>query len=190
MSNKIAYKFNVQQEHFEIVIEEGMKQKVILVNDGYFQISKKYDLNKKGFRKDIPYEEAYSLQENKRVLITNLFAQKYTGSELHTLSIAKQFLKKGYEVIVAVFAKAYPLMEFFEKIPGLHVVNCLEHQLPFRHYDIFGVQHYAVADWVILKNQISCDRLVVSRLGIYNSLEALPCFTKKSRCDLLCQSGN
>ena len=95
VSNKIAYKFNVQQEHFEIIIEEEMKQKVILVNDGYFQISKKYDLDKKGFRKDIPYEEAYSLPENRRVLITNLFVQKYTGSELHTLSIAKQFLKNG-----------------------------------------------------------------------------------------------
>lgn len=184
VSNKIAYKFNVQQENFEIVIEEGMKQNVILVNDGYFQIGKKYDLDRKGFWKEIPYEEAYSLQENKRVLITNLFVQKYTGSELHTLSIAKQFLKKGYEVVVAVFAKAYPLMEFFEKIPGLHVVNCLEHQLPFRHYDIFWAQHYAVADWVILKNQISCDRLVVSRLGIYNSLEALPCFAKKA--DVIC----
>ena len=81
--------------------------------------------------------------------------------------------------VVAVFAKTYPLVEFFEKIPRLHVVNCLEYHLPFQHYDIFWAQHYAVADWVILKNQISCDRLVVSRLGIYNSLEALPCFTKR-----------
>ena len=65
-------------------------------------------------------------------MITNLFVQKYTGSELHTLSIAKQFLKKGYEVVVAVFAKAYPLMEFFEKIPRLQM--CIRDRY---HMDIY-----------------------------------------------------
>lgn len=184
VSNKISYQLNIQQEKFEIVIEEGLQQKIIHINDGYFQVNRKQKLNRKGFQKTISYEESYSLIERKRVLITNLFVQKYTGSELHTLSIAKQFLKKGYEVVVAVFAKAYPLMELFETIPDLHVVNCLKHHLPFRHYDIFWAQHYAVADWVILKNQISCDRLIVSRLGIYNSLEALPCFTKNA--DMIC----
>lgn len=184
VSNKTSYELNVHEDRFELVLEKELCQKIIHINDGYFYRMSGKMVEKESFRRAIPYEESYCLPSQKRVLITNLFVQKYTGSELHTLSVAKQFLKKGYEVIVAVFVKAYPLAEYFEGIPGLHVVNCLEYHLPFQHYDIFWAQHYAVADWVILKNHITCDRLVVSRLGIYNALEALPCFAKKA--DMIC----
>lgn len=46
----------------------------------------------------------------KTVQITNLYFQKYTGSELHTLEIAAEFTKREYEVSVAVFSKTYPLL--------------------------------------------------------------------------------
>lgn len=47
----------------------------------------------------------------KKVLFTNLYLAKYTGSELHTLEITKLLLKRGYKVVIAVQLKAYPLMK-------------------------------------------------------------------------------
>ena len=54
------------------------------------------------------------------VLITNLYFQKYTGSELHTLEIAKRFSQLGYEVIVATFSKTFPLLEY---VDGFQVID-------------------------------------------------------------------
>lgn len=111
----------------------------------------------------------------KRVLMTNLYFEKYTGSELHTLEIAKLFVKKGYEVVVAVFQKAYPLLEKSEEFS---VVNCLQEELEETDYDIVFVQHYPVFDYLCSNYDLTYKKLLVSKLSVISELEYLPICTE------------
>ena len=43
------------------------------------------------------------MEQRKKVLITNLYFQKFTGSELHVLEFAHLFKEKGYDVVIAVY---------------------------------------------------------------------------------------
>lgn len=116
----------------------------------------------------------------KTVLITNLYFAKYTGSELHILEIAKQFEKKGFDVTIAVFQKAYPLLE---KAGNMHIVDCLTEELEKQEFDVVFVQHYPVFDFVCNKYKILYKKLVVSKLSVINELEYLPICT--SEADLI-----
>ena len=54
------------------------------------------------------------MEQRKKVLITNLYFQKFTGSELHVLEFAHLFKEKGYDVVIAVYKKSYPLLQELE----------------------------------------------------------------------------
>ena len=120
----------------------------------------------------------------KSVLITNLYFAKYTGSELHTLEIGRLFQKKGYDVTIAVFQKAYPLLE---QAGSMTIVDCLNEELDKKYYDIIFVQHYPVFDFLFSKYKISYDKIVVSKLSVINDLEYLPVCTSKADM-ILCVS--
>ena len=62
----------------------------------------------------------------KKVLMTNLYFEKYSGSELHISEMARLFERKGYDVTIAVFRKAYPLMTEMRK---LHIIECQSEEL-------------------------------------------------------------
>lgn len=108
----------------------------------------------------------------KRVLLTNLFFEKYTGSELHILEMAKQFKKKGYEVTIAVFKKAYPLLGVVED--DFNIIECQNEALPEVEYEIIFVQHFSVFDYLCCKYELSYARLIVSKLSVISELEQLP----------------
>lgn len=110
----------------------------------------------------------------KRVLMTNLYFAKYTGSELHTLEIAKLFEKKGYEVTIAVFQKAYPLLE---KAGSFRVINCLQEALEITEFDIVFMQHYPVFEYLCSHYNLAYKKLVVSKLSVISELEHLPACT-------------
>ena len=84
----------------------------------------------------------------KQVLITNFFFERYTGSELHVLEMARLFKNKGYEVTIAVFRKGYPLLE---KMENFHVIDVLKEELQSQDYDVVFVQHYPVFDYLCCK---------------------------------------
>lgn len=107
----------------------------------------------------------------KRVLMTNFFFAKYTGSELHVLEMARLFEKKGYEVTIAVFQKAYPLLE---KADTIRVVDVLNEGLDVVDYDVVFVQHYPVMDYLCCRYNISYKKLIVSKLSVISDLEHLP----------------
>ena len=107
----------------------------------------------------------------KRVLMTNFFFAKYTGSELHVLEMARLFEKRGFEVTIAVFEKAYPLLA---KTDTIRVVEVLNEELENFDYDIVFVQHYPVLDFLCCKYNISYKKLIVSKLSVINDLEHLP----------------
>lgn len=127
-------------------------------------------------------KSAWNISKNDRekvpkLLMTNLFLCTFSGSELHILSIAEQFIRKGYEVTIAVFEYAYPLLSEAEKI-GVKIINCVKEDIEDTYYDVFWSQHYMVADYVILKYKIKCKKLVVSKLGVTAGPETLPVFAK------------
>lgn len=107
----------------------------------------------------------------KKVLMTNLYFTKYTGSELHILEMARLFKKKGYEVTIAVFQKAYPLLEMAEQI---RVLDCQKEELEETDFDVVFVQHYPVFDFLCCKYNISYKKLIISKLSVISELEYLP----------------
>lgn len=107
----------------------------------------------------------------KRVLLTNLYFARYTGSELHVLEVARLFEKKGYEVTVAVFQKAYPLLK---QAGTINIVDCFREELKVQEYDIIWVQHYPVFDFLSSKYDLTYKKLIISKLSVINELEYLP----------------
>lgn len=116
----------------------------------------------------------------KRVLMTNFFFAKYTGSELHVLEVARLFEKRGYEVTIAVYHKAYPLLE---RAGTIRVVDVLKEELEHVDYDIIFVQHYPVLDYLCCKYDLTYKKLIVSKLSVISELETLPVCT--SEADLI-----
>ena len=106
----------------------------------------------------------------KKVLLTNLMLCDYTGSELHILSIAKQFKKRGYEVICAVVYSAYP-MKYLAEEYGIKIIHITEEELPYKHYDVVFGQHGAVLDYLIFHNTIHFKQLILSILSPMELLE-------------------
>lgn len=100
----------------------------------------------------------------KNVLLTNLMLCDFTGSELHILSIAKQFKKRGYEVICAVVYSAYPMRYLAEEY-GIKIIHITEEKLPCKHYDVIFGQHGLVLDYLIFHNNISFKNLILSILS-------------------------
>lgn len=111
----------------------------------------------------------------KKVLFTNLYLAKYTGSELHTLEITKLLLKRGYKVVIAVQLKAYPLMKEIELLgDNVEVIECQYEELPEKEYDLIIVQHYPVFDYLCCNYDIAYKKLVISKLSVISDYELLP----------------
>lgn len=112
----------------------------------------------------------------KKVLMTNLYLQKYTGSELHTLEIARQFKKHGFEVTIMVYSKAYPLLALCN---DFKVIECKHERLDEQYYDIVFLQHFPVYDYLHSQYSIKYRYLIVSKLSLFNEYELLPeCYDK------------
>lgn len=107
----------------------------------------------------------------KKVLITNLYFQKYTGSELHTLEIAKEFEKLGYEVTICTFSKTYPLLE---EAKQFEIVEFPNEKLKEHYFDILFIQHYPVFDYLCTHYSIYYKYLIISKLSSFVNVEALP----------------
>ena len=107
----------------------------------------------------------------KTVLITNLYLQKYTGSELHVIDIANEFKKNNYDVTIAVFSKSYPLLAECE---DFKVVELSDKSLDNTKFDILFIQHYPTLDYLKTHYHIQYKHLIVSKLSSFNGFETLP----------------
>lgn len=108
----------------------------------------------------------------KTALITNLYFEKYTGSELHTLEVAKQLNKRGYKVTVAVFSKAYPLLDYIDQ--DIHVIEIQNEPLDQTEFDLVWIQHYPVYDYLAVHYDIKYKNMIVSILSSHLPIESLP----------------
>lgn len=117
---------------------------------------------------------------SKKVLMTNLYLQKYTGSELHTLELARQFKKNGFDVTIAVYSKSYPLLALCN---DFKVIECQNEVLEEDYFDIVFIQHFPVYDYLCSHYSIRYRYLIVSKLSSFNAYETLPeCY---ERADLI-----
>lgn len=107
----------------------------------------------------------------KTVLITNLYLQKYTGSELHVIDIANEFKKNNYNVTIAVFSKSYPLLAECE---NFKVVELSDKSLDNTKFDILFIQHYPTLDYLKTHYHIQYKHLIISKLSSFNGFETLP----------------
>ena len=51
----------------------------------------------------------------KKVLLTNLYIEKYSGSEIDTVTVANYFKKLGWDVTIFCLTKGYPLLDDLNK---------------------------------------------------------------------------
>ena len=121
----------------------------------------------------------------KRVLITVNILCGYSGSELHTVSIADQFIKHGYEVVIATYHARYPMLGEALRV-GAQVITVTDSKLPYSHYDIFFAQHYTTANNVVTNNDFTFEKLVCVSLGAQTLYETLPVFFDKADMLVFC----
>lgn len=113
----------------------------------------------------------------KTVLITNLYLQKYTGSELHVVDMANEFKKHGYKVTIAVFSKSYPLLSLCDDFTVVELSDpCLDNT----QFDILFIQHYPTFDYLKTHYHIQYKYLIVSKLSSFNGFETLPSFYQEA----------
>ena len=103
------------------------------------------------------------MEQRKKVLITNLYFQKFTGSELHVLEFAHLFKEKGYDVVIAVYKKSYPLLQELEE--GITVIECQKEALKEIEFEIVFIQHFPVFDYLV--SRYGCDQCHGESSGLY-----------------------
>lgn len=115
------------------------------------------------------------------VLLTNLFLCSRTGSELHTLEMAQEFRRRGYEVDCFAFIHAYPLASEFQR-SAIRVITPETIDGLRDHYDVFFAQHRDVSEYIWNETKIQFSKIVVSILGLPNVTkhERLPYFADRA----------
>lgn len=113
---------------------------------------------------------------NKHVLLTNLYLEKYQGSEINCLSLAKALRAMGAEVELATLQYGLPIQAEFQA-NNLKVKNILTENPDRSHYDLIWAHHSVVLDNILFEKGITADRIVFSSLSPFEPLEAPPAYT-------------
>lgn len=112
----------------------------------------------------------------KTILMTNAYIKDYTGSEIDTVTIAKHFIKKGYNVDIFTLEKAYPLLYDIDK--RIRVLDYSENNLLYNHYDYIWAHHYPLLDYILFEKKIKADYIHYVSLSSYENFEAYPDYYK------------
>lgn len=118
-------------------------------------------------------------QHMQTALITNLNLNSRTGSELHTLQVARQLQNNGYGVTCFCLCAAYPLLRNFE-LNNIEVLSMGEENKLKDHYDLFIAQHKLVSEYVYSLPRINFSSVYISILGVATEHEGLPFFSEKA----------
>lgn len=112
----------------------------------------------------------------KKILLTNHFLREFSGSEIATLDIAKEFLAKGYLVSIGTFILSNPLKSEFDKFK-MRIVD-LNTASP-EHFDLIWSHHFTTLDTCLIDIGITADKIIFSSLSPYESLESPPLSTEQ-----------
>ena len=113
--------------------------------------------------------------KNKHILLTNLYLEKYQGSEINCMSLARALVAMGADVEIATFLYDQPIQADFESF-GLKVRNVLKSDLDRKHYDLIWAHHSIVLDHLLFDKGITADRVVFSSLSPFEPMEAPPAY--------------
>lgn len=114
----------------------------------------------------------------KNVLLTNVWLEKYQGSEMNCLSLAHALTQMGCSVEIATFLYEFPIKEVFEK-EGLSVKNLFTQKLNRTHYDLIWAHHTVVLDHLLFGLGITADKIVFSSLSPFEPLEVPPAYANQ-----------
>lgn len=110
-----------------------------------------------------------------KFLITNLFINSFTGSEINALSLSEALVKLGHEVVVGTFEIKNPMAGVFDN-KHIPVINLLSEDVDNFNYDVIWGHHFPTMDHVVLKKNWESCRLLFSSLSYIMPVEAPPAF--------------
>lgn len=110
-------------------------------------------------------------QASPKILITNHFLRDFTGSEIATLDLVKDFLEKGYRVTIGTFTYAEPLKSEFDKI-NIRFLDL--NNATSEYFDLIWAHHFTTLDSCLIDIGMTADKVIFSSLSPYEPLESPP----------------
>lgn len=113
----------------------------------------------------------------KKVLLTNLYIEKYSGSEIDTVTVANYFKKLGWDVTIFCLTKGYPLLDDLNKdvkIYDYYTVDNMD-----KEFDLIWAHHFPVLDYLIFTKKIKANYIHYISLSSYEPYESLPAYYKQ-----------
>ena len=144
----------------DFVFPNKPKYKIVEVED-VFQLQK------------IKY--VYQAQPKKKVLLTNYFIREFSGSEMAIFDLAREFLKRGYDVTIGAFIFSDPLLSEFASL-GVTLLDL--NNASTEHFSLIWAQHFITLDTCLIDSGITADKIIYSSLSPYESLESPPASVK------------
>ncbi len=116
----------------------------------------------------------------KKVLITNFEIVQFSGSEIHSATIAKYFKQLGYEVYMGVIETGSPLYDVvkdnFDK-----VIYLLKDDFDFStvEFDLVWVHHSFLLDWLIFEKGLQAKKIIIGSLSPVEPFESVPIYANE-----------
>ena len=117
----------------------------------------------------------YQAQPKKKILLTNYFIREFSGSEMAIFDLAREFLKRGYDVTIGAFIFSDPLLSEFASL-GVTLLDL--NNASTEHFSLIWAQHFITLDTCLIDSGITADKIVYSSLSPYESLESPPVSVK------------
>ena len=105
------------------------------------------------------------------ILLTNISRKDFAGTELNTLSLAKELKREGYNVDVAALFSGDPLISYFQR-EGIPVFTMAE--INKKQYDLIFANHFPVLTYCLTTANIRADKIVYLSNSSVISIEAPP----------------
>ncbi|WP_053818569.1 glycosyltransferase [Clostridium sporogenes] len=179
--------FLIENEDFNVALSFALKycKRVI----GYFnkidkkqefveelhELKEKCEMLKRRINRIKEKQQIYVVSREKEVLITNNHIINYAGSEIVTLNLAKEFIRKGYKVTVGTFFYGNPMQELFEE-NNIVVKNLLSNEITNKKFNIIWAQHFPTLYTVLFNNYCHSDKIIINSMSPYEPLESPPVF--------------
>ena len=116
----------------------------------------------------------------KKVLVTNFEIAQFSGSEIHSASIAKYLKESGYEVYMGVIRTDSPLYDSVKENFD-HVIYLLENEFDFSQveFDLVWIHHAFLLDWLIFEKGLKAKKIITSSLSPIEPFESAPIYANK-----------
>ena len=110
---------------------------------------------------------------SRRVFIATHHLENYAGTEIVSLELATEFVRRGWKVTVGSFIVGKPIMEDFRRA-GIKIKNLFDEAPQDVEYDLIWVCHRPVYEYLFGKLGLRARRVLFASHSPYESLEALP----------------